>query len=131
MRTYSSEHWNAALDAWDAGEFSREWRDVRHQAAMRGIIYPPDGSKWDSWEDDSPSQRAMLIRAIRETPALLSKCIARSQSWSDVIAKLTQARDDWRAEIALAESRIVRDEPDHRESTLALGSIIRRIGDSA
>jgi hypothetical protein len=125
MKTYSRSDWHAAQEAW--ADFSSEWREVRHQAAMRGILYPPSGTRWDSWEDDEPSQRAILIRAIRETPRLLSVCLSRSRSWSDVIAKLTAARDDWRAELRLAETRNVRDEVDHRQSVMALASILERI----
>jgi hypothetical protein len=132
MKTYSRDDWTAAQEAW--ADFSPEWREVRHQAAMRGILYPPSGTAWDSWDDDSPSQRAILIRAIRETPKLLSTCIARSRSWSDVIARLTAARDDWRAELALAQSRLERDHDEaqasHRESVTTLATILRRIGDS-
>lgn len=95
-RTYSRADWNAAQDAW--ADFSSEWRDVRHQAGMRGILFPPSGTRWDSWDDDAPSQRAILIRAIRETPALLAKCVGRSRSWSEVIAQLVAGRDDIRYE---------------------------------
>src|SRR5512146_1944784 len=94
--TFSRSHWEAALQAWQDGEFSDEWKPWRHEAAMRGMIYPPEGTKWDSWEDDEPSQRAMLIRAIRETPSLLHTAIARSRSWYDVIAYIVRERDDWR-----------------------------------
>src|SRR3990172_3640659 len=94
MPTFRREDLQRARQAWADGEFSDEWRDVRHQAAMRGMIYPPAGSQWDSWEDDSPSQRAILIRAIRETPELLRRCIARASSWDGVIALLIAGRDD-------------------------------------
>jgi hypothetical protein len=128
VRTFSRSHWEAALEAWDAGGFSDEWKPFRHQAAMRGIIYPPDGTKWDSWEDENPSERAILIRAIRETPALLREAIARRDSWAGVVQYVVHRRDAWRAELAEAE----RDEPDpdlpsQRESTIALKRILDRI----
>ena len=123
MRTYSREAWTEAQVAW--ADFSPEWREARHQMALRGCIYPPAGTAFDSWEDDAPSQRAILIRAIRETPKLLSRCIARSRSWSDVIAKLTAARDDWRAE--LAHSRTEDEAPTHREAVASLAAILERI----
>lgn len=129
MRTFSRDDWHAAQDQW--ADYSPEWRDVRHQAAMRGILYPPAGTSLDSWEDDEPSQRAILIRAIRETPALLASCIARSRSWSDVIGKLIGARDQWRADLADVERRTVRDDVGHVESARSLADILRRIGDSA
>jgi len=131
-RTFSREAWNEAQRLWTEGEFSDEWKAVRHQAAMRGFIYPPEGTRWDSWEDDAPSQRAMLIRAIRETPSLLSRCIAGSRSWADVIAKLIAERDElrddgWR-ETRRAELEC--DEPDPREATVSIRRILERIGNS-
>ena len=129
MRTFARSDWNAAQQAWDEGEFSDEWRNVRHRAAMGGIIYPPSGSRWDSWDDDSPSQRAILIRAIRETPQLLDRCITGARSWSEVIDRLTRSRDEWRERLRL-EQQDYDDDPDEREATVALARIIRRLGDS-
>jgi hypothetical protein len=128
MRTFSRAHWEASLETWDAGGFSHEWKPFRHQAAMRGIIYPPDGTRWDSWEDEDPSERAILVRAIRETPALLREAIARRDSWSGVVQYVVHRRDAWRAELAEAQ----RDEPDpdlpdQREATIALKRILDRI----
>lgn len=132
-RTFSREHWLASLDAWKDGEFSDEWKPYRHAAAMRGMIYPPEGTKWDSWEDDDPSERAMLIRAIRETPKLLSASIAQSRSWSEVVARVTRARDEWREDLTRRERAAAHergDEPDPREATKAIKHILDRIGAS-
>lgn len=133
MRTFTRAQLDEANAAWKDGDFSREWRDVRHKAAMGGIIYPPSGTKWDNWEDDSPSQRAIVIRAIRETPKLLDKCLVGAKSWNEVVGRLTRARDEWRDQQYLAERDALdrRDDPDHRESVMALSSILKRIGDSA
>lgn len=128
-RTFSGTHWNAALAAWESGDFSDEWKDYRHEAAMRGMIYPPEGSKWDSWDDDNPSERAMLIRAIRETPDLLTRAIAERKSWAGVVAYVLRERDDWAAQGKRRE-RVERDEPDPREATVALKRIIERIRES-
>lgn len=130
MRTFTRSDLDAANLAWDEGEFSSEWRDVRHRAAMQGIIFPPAGSAFDSWEDDHPSQRAMLIRAIRETPKLLDRCLIGAPSWTVVINRLTKARDDWRERMRL-EDHEEPERPTHRDAVMALGSIIRRIEDSA
>jgi hypothetical protein len=131
-RTYSRDAWLEAQLAWDDGTFSDEWKPWRHKAAMElGVIYPPAGTAYDSWEDDNPSQRAILIRAIRETPALLAKCFRGSRSWSDVIAKLTRSRDEWRAELrAAALDEEPDDVPSSREATVALKRILDRIGES-
>lgn len=129
MKTYSRSDWLAAQEAW--ADFSPEWREVRHQAAMRGILFPPSGSAWDSWEDASPSQRAILIRAIRETPALVKASVARSSSWHEVIANITSTRDDWRTELAAkerhAEAERQLENPTHRESVTSIASILERI----
>lgn len=132
MRTFSKGDWDAAQEAWASGEFSDEWREVRHQAAMRGILYPPTGSRWDSWDVDEPSQRAILIRAIRETPELLERCLFRARSWSDVIAKLLVERDELREDGWRRTHRDEddRDEPDPREATVAIKRILERIGNS-
>lgn len=132
MRTFNRADWEASLAEWDAGQFSDEWRNVRHLAAMQGMIYPPTGTKWDSWEDDEPSQRAMLIRAIRETPRLLEECIGRSRSWTEVIAKLVAARDELRDGGWRQTRQTERDDEtiDHRESTQIVAAILTRIQDS-
>jgi hypothetical protein len=134
MRTFSRSDWEGALAAWEAGEFSDEWREVRHQAAMRGILYPPSGSKWDSWDDDQPSQRAILIRAIREMPRLLSEVVAYSRSWSDVIGKLLASRDDWREEVDRGERRAIarqlEEHPRPREAIQTVGAILTRMRES-
>ena len=69
----------------------RVLRGVERRAARDGDAgwhYPPSGTRWDSWDDDAPSQRAILIRALRETPTLLAKCVKGAKSWSVVIDRL-------------------------------------------
>ena len=126
MRTFTRSELDRARAAWDEGEFSSEWRDVRHRAAMGGLIYPPSGSKWDSWDDDEPSQRAVLIRAIRETPRLLDKCLVGARSWSEVVERLFRARDDWRARMR-EEDEPTSDKPTHGEATRTIAGILDRI----
>lgn len=129
MRTFTRAELDESRAAWDAGDFSDEWRGIRHKAAMGGIIYPPAGTKWDSWEDDSPSQRAMLIRAIRETPKLLDKCVVGAKSWHEVISRLTFARDGIRLEADEADRDEYhrRDVADHREAVKSIAAILERI----
>lgn len=130
MRTYSRDSWNDAQYLWSSGDFSDEWKPWRHEAAMAGIIYPPEGTKWDSWEDDSPSQRAMLIRAIRESPALLHRCIPGAHSWSDVLERLLRSRDDWREEMRLAERVYPDERPRDISAPMSIARILERIKDS-
>jgi hypothetical protein len=130
VRTFLRAELDVANAAWDAGDFSPEWRKIRHKAAMGGLIYPPNGTKWDSWEDDSPSQRAMVIRAIRETPALLERCVVGARSWSHVIERLNGVRDEWRSDIDERdrdERYLRKDDPDHREAITSLARILERI----
>lgn len=130
MRTYNRASWVEAQALWDEGGFSPEWRNVRHAAAMRGMLYPPEGTKFDSWEDDQPSQRAMLIRAIRETPKLLDAAIARGSSWGEVIAYLVRRRDEYREQGYLEDRATARrreDDPTHIESAQALAGILARL----
>ena len=132
MRTYNQTDWLASLAEWDAGKFSPEWKRYRHAAAMRGMIYPPIGSRFDSWEDEEPSQRAMLVRAIRETPELLMHSIETSKSWGEVLTKILRARDEWRADLNQRQRELgyERDEPDAHEATVLLKHILERIGAS-
>lgn len=134
MKTYSAADWRAALQAWDDGGFSPEWKQIRHVMAMQGCIFPPAGDAYDSWEDDEPSQRAVLIRAIRETPELLRRCTRNAKTWSQVIDRLFAARDDWREQMDRddrdRELTAVFDQPTHKEAVLALKRILDRIGDS-
>lgn len=133
MRTFSRDQWTEAQALWNDGHFSEEWKPFRHAAAMRGMLYPPAGDQFDSWEDDEPSQRAMLIRAIRETPSLLTAAIGHSKSWGEVVAYVLRRRDEWRDELAEHERDQTRHQDnvrDNRESTLSLKAILNRIGDS-
>lgn len=134
MRTFSRDAWLEAQQAWKDGEFSSEWRSFRHEAAMRGMIYPPEGSKWDSWDDDKPTQRAQLIRSIRETPQLAHEAIAKSRSWFEVVNYINRRRDQWRdqqrREDIYNEVRADEDRPTHAEAVAVLSDILRRIDDS-
>lgn len=133
MRTFSRSDWDEAQTLWL--DFSDEWKSVRHQAAMRGILFPPSGTCWDSWEDDSPSQRAILIRAIREQSRLLAECVAHARSWSEVISRLVRKRDDWREEMAHREAEAARvrreEQPPRREALMSIAQIMARVADSA
>lgn len=95
-RTFTAERLAASRLAWDAGRFSPEWREWRHLAAMRcGIVDPPAGTRWDSWADADPSERAILVRAIRETPAALRAALlsGRCHTWAQVVREVLVGRD--------------------------------------
>lgn len=125
--TFGASTWRKAEAAWAEGEYSAAWAPFRAAARDRGFIFPPTGTKWDGWEDDGPSQRAIVWRAIDETPELLRRCIARSRSWAAVVRELTRERDAWRERNAAAD---VDDEqgPTRGEAVERLGDIVRRLG---
>lgn len=133
MRTFSREAWTEAQELWRTGAFSDEWRPFRHQAAMRGMLYPPDGTRWDSSDDEQPSQRAIIVRAIRDTPGLLSKAIDTSRSWGEVVGKLIAGVNGMREDADERESwarRKRRELPEHIESAMSIKAILQRLGDS-
>lgn len=130
-RTFSQADWTSALAQWDGGRFSDEWRPWRHRAAMRGMIYPPEGSAMDSWEDDHPSQRALIVRAMRDTPRLLEMAIDRSRSWGEVIRYVLSQRDEWREELnARSRPADPEDRARYRGSVQSIGQILDRIWES-
>jgi predicted patatin/cPLA2 family phospholipase len=98
---------------------------------MKGMIFPPAGTKWDSWDDEDPTQRAILIRAIRETPKLLNDAIAKNKSWHDVIDYIMRKHETWRAELndreRLAQRDREEDEPTHKQAVQTIASILERI----
>jgi len=124
--TYTLEQIEEAKAAWL--DFSDEWAPWRQMAANGpGIIYPPSGTKWDQWDDARPSQRALLVRAIRETPDLLRWAIRGAEpSWSSVLARLLAGRDEMREQIEEPEP----EGPTPREATYAIKKILTIIGDS-
>ena len=133
----SRERWDAAQAAWATGEYSTEWREWRHLAATKaGIVEAPLGTKWDNWGDDDPSERAILIRAIREDPSRLQAAILAPgvHSWAAVIAVMLRGRDE-RAEVierdGRDEERRRANEPTPKQATYALREIMDIIGERA
>lgn len=133
MRTYSREAFLEARRAWAEGDFGSEWQFYRQLAADRGFIYPPEGTKWDSCEDEEPSQRAIVYRAIADTPRALTEIIGQSHSWHDVVRKLMADVDRRREDADLEERQVAwdhREDPTPREATLSLKQILNRIAES-
>lgn len=137
VRRLTREQYDASRQAWDAGHFRVDvWREWRHLAAMQaGIVMPPEGTEWDSWADENPSERAIVVRAIRETPDALRKaiCTPGVHSWAAVIAVLLRGRDrsaadldERQREVALAR----RYEATPVQATVVLREILDVIGQS-
>lgn len=131
QRTYTRQQLDDSRRAWDDGRFSDEWRPWRHLAAMQaGILFPPNGDSYDSWADAEPSERALLIRAIRETPEALRAAILspRVHSWAAVIAILTRGRDDMAADVERREHDWRRTKRGDAPSRV--GDVLGVLGDS-
>jgi hypothetical protein len=131
MRTYVRADIEASRQAW--ADFGPEWSEYRRIAAERGMLYPPSGSPFDSWEDPEPSQRAIIYRAIEDTPKALREIVGSSWSWSQVIRKLMtdleRRREDADFRERDAEWAKLND-PSDRQATQTLGAILGRIGES-
>lgn len=131
-RTYRREDFLESRRQWETGKYDGRWDKYRKLAAERGFIYPPTGSRYDSWEDDEPSQRAVVWQAIVDTPLLLEEAIAKSRSWGDVVRKLLYERQVMRDEMRLRE----RDDEWERETAPRihapelLATIVQRVKDS-
>ena len=80
MRTFARSDWLAANAAWDDGDFGYRWQGIRRLAAERGFIYPPSGSVHDDREAQSPSQRAIVWRALEDNPRELGRIVRGSHS---------------------------------------------------
>src|SRR5262245_44495084 len=94
VRRLTREQLDASRAAWDAGHFSPEWGKWRHLAAMEaGIVMPPEGSEWDTFDDDT--ERAIIGRAIHDTPDVLRNAIRSPgvHSWAAVVAIVLRWRD--------------------------------------
>lgn len=128
MRTFSRAQWEEADAAWS--DFSPEWTPFRDLARQRGMLYPPSGSRWDSPEDAQPSQRAIVVRAIRDTPKALRRVIAASTSWSQVVARLVEAMARLREQVGVDEQVVEAERAEvrqqRRQAPERLGDIIAR-----
>ena len=128
MRTYSRADFEAAREAWS--DYGPEWQFYRQIAADRGMLYPPSGSKFDSWEDPKPSQRAIIYRAIADTPATLVDAIRESRSWSEVIGKVFRDMEIRREDADLQERDAAWDRRQYRGPMESIATIFGRVRDS-
>lgn len=136
MRTFRSTDWRSAQQAWADGEFGYQWQKYRAIAAERGFIFPPAGTRHDDRDVESPSQRAIVWRAIEDNPTELERIVRRSSSWSQVVdgiigleARLREDADE-ADRIAAWERANDDDRVGHEDSVKALGAIMQRIDDS-
>lgn len=131
MKTYDQATYRAARRAWAEGDFrDPRWRDVYRLAADRGYIYPPTGTVHDDRDAEQPSQRAIVYAALCDTPDALRRIMARSSSWSQVVAQLIAHVDGLRedADLAEADAGWEREHrPTKRQATETVGAILGRL----
>jgi hypothetical protein len=132
-RTYSRDAFLEARALWESGEYGWQWQRIRRMAAERGYIYPPSGTRHDDREVESPTQRAIVWRALEDNPGKVEAIVQRATSWNQVVDQIIGmearlARDAYDAERDIEWSR--KDEPDGKQATLTLKAILNRIGDS-
>lgn len=133
MRTFSRDEWLAAEREWSAGGFGWRWGAIRRIAREQGILYPPSGSAHDDRDAESPSQRAIVWRALEDNPAELAAIVRRSSSWNGVVDRIIGLEQRLRSDADYAERDAAWEQaetPDHREAVTALGAVISRIADS-
>lgn len=130
MRTYSRADFLAAKEAWDKDFDYGEWGPFREAAAERGMLYPPSGRVTDSWEDPKPSQRAILYRAIVDTPDTLMDAINESRTWSEVVGKVFRDMEIRREDADLQERDAAWDRRQYRGPMESIATIFGRVRDS-
>ena len=132
-RTFSRADWEAAERAWSEGDYGWRWAHIRRIARGQGILFPPNGTILDDRDAESPSQRAIVWRALEDNPAELERIVRRSRSWSQVVDYIVGMEERLRREVGETEQDEAwhrADDPDHRQSVQALGAILERIESS-
>lgn len=132
MRTYSRDEFMKAAKAWE--DYGPEWAEVKRLAANRGMLFPPVGTRHDDREVESPSQRAIVYRALADNPSGLLRIIGQCSSWYEVIGRIIGLEARLREECDWDERDIEfdrKERPTHRDAVMTLSGIIKRIGDSA
>lgn len=82
-RTYQADTFLKAREAWRS--FGPEWNRIRAEAAQSFSCFPPNGTELDDRDAESPSQRAIVYRAIVDRPSETAAIVRRSSSWAEVV----------------------------------------------
>ncbi len=119
MKTYSRDAFLAARRAWAEGGFGADWEPFRDIAAQRGFLWPPNGTDSDDRDAGSPSQRAIVWRAICDTPRWLAETMRHCDSWSMVVGAILAHEEGMREDATYRE----RDADGEREFRRVYGSM--------
>jgi hypothetical protein len=126
MKLLSREDFHRSRKAWE--EFGSEWAEVRRLSSS-WTAFPPAGSIHDDRDATNPSPRAIVYRALSDNPAELRRILLRCKSWNGVIASIIGLEARLREDIVWSEkdAEFDKDQPNHRESAMALGRILDRL----
>lgn len=130
-RTFSRDDWLAAKESWSS--FGHAWHGLRQRAALNGMIFAPSGTAHDDRDAESPSQRAIVYRALQDNPGALYAIVGRSRSWFDVVDRVIGLESRLREDADLVERNVRFDkerEPDEREAVVSLKYIVDRLAAS-
>jgi len=121
--TYSRAFWEGSQEAWNTGGFGPEWKAIRQIAANNGFCWPPQGTAFDSRQED-PSPRAIIHRALTDNPTETTEIVTNSSNWHEVIdgifkMELRLSLEAADQEEADAEAKRSRDARDARRGTEA------------
>ncbi len=122
--TYSKPQMVAAKRAWSSYP-PLTWNPWHELAKKAGIVFPPSGSLGDSCDVPQPSQRAIIVRAMRDTPLLLRWAILGAEpSWCSIVGRVFSGLDEMREQAdvldAADERRHFEEQPSHDEARKAL-----------
>lgn len=129
-RTYSRADWEAAERAWADGEYGWQWAHIRRIARAQGMLFPPSGTRHDDRDAESPSQRAIVWRALEDNPAELERIVRRSRTWSQVVDYVMGMDERLRREAGEADQDDAwhrANDPTHGEATTSIGAILARL----
>lgn len=127
-RTFSRDDWVAAKETWHG--FGPAWNGLRQRAALVGMIFAPSGTEYDDREAESPSQRAIVWRALNDNPAALYAIVGRSRSWSDVVDRIFGLEARLREDAGLSEKDAAFDkdrEPGRHDGPSTFAALVERV----
>jgi hypothetical protein len=131
MRTFDRDTFDRASALWAEGEFGSEWDEAKRISWERGFPFPPTGTQWDSREEGSPSQRAIVYAALDDRPKGTLEIIRRSRSWGEVVSAIFGVEAQLREQAGIDEIDAALERasrPSHTESVEVLRDVLDRIG---